>query len=169
LFDAPTLSACAWLSKNGIQLQCFTISPGKYREDYFLVVEQIIPPPSLDKFYIEVAEPSQGRKKAATSKQQITRENLPRMPKLFEWGLVKAGDRIYILNHRSDEAEVIDQTSVKYNDQLMTYNDWGQQVTGWSSINIYEWSYLVSSDKSLDESRREKMEALAGQPVESRG
>jgi hypothetical protein len=165
-FDDQTLSACAWLSKNGIDLKCLTISPVKYGEGYFLVIEQIIPPASLDEFFVEVAEPSQGQKKAVVSKQRITRENLPRMPKLFEWEIIKPGDKIYIQGHRSEEAEVIDQRNVIYKGETMSYNDWGQQITGWSAINIYEWSYLASSDRSLDDLRREKMEVLAPQPIE---
>jgi hypothetical protein len=88
------------------------------------------------------------------------KENLPRTAKLFEWGLVKPGDILYISTCPSETAEVIDGQKVKYKGQVMTFNAWGQTVTGWSAINIYEWAHLSSSDKSLDELRRAKMEEL---------
>jgi hypothetical protein len=166
-FDEQTLSACAWLSKNGIDLRCLSVSPIKYGREYFLVIEQVIPPSRLDDYFVEVAEPSEGRRKPVRSKQQGAKENLPRMPQLFEWGIIKAGDMVYLSINPSEKAEVIDQRNVKYKNQVITFNEWGQTITGWSAINIYEWTFLASNDRSLDDLRRAKMEELAMQATSS--
>ena len=47
----------------------------------------------------------------------------------------------------------------------MAFNDWGKAVTGWSSINVYQWTYLLSNRKSLDELRRAKMDEDEEHPL----
>jgi len=45
-------------------------------------------------------------------KYTITRSYLPRMDKLFEWGVIKAGDAVVIKNFDNSEATVIDTKTV---------------------------------------------------------
>lgn len=40
-------------------------------------------------------------------------------------------------------------------------NDWGQLITNWSSINIYERAIQEKSNKTLDTLRKEKMAEIA--------
>jgi hypothetical protein len=49
---------------------------------------------------------------------------------------------------------------VRFNGEEISYNNWGKKVTGWSSINIYEWAMLSSIKKTLQELRTEKMAEL---------
>ena len=45
-------------------------------------------------------------------------------------------------------------------DKNLTYNQWGQKVTGWSSICIYEWAIHKETGKTLDVLRRKKWNKL---------
>ena len=162
-FDKETLSACAWLSANGIDLRCITVSPFKYNQQVFLAVERILPPPRLDEFNVGVAKPSENEVKSSKGKSVAVKESLPRMPALFGWKIVNPGDKVYIKGHPAEKAEAIDAKTVKFDGQALSYNEWGKKVTGWSVINIYEWTLLEKNNKSLDQLRSEKLQELAVQ------
>jgi len=55
---------------------------------------------------------------------------------------------------------------MEYHEQPMTYNAWGQKVTGWSAINIYEWTIHEPTGQTLDELRRNKQEQIEQELVE---
>jgi len=126
----------------------------------FIQVERILPPPNIEEFYVDIENKKEISEVRSSS--GIIRTNLPRMPKLFEWGLLKEGDELYIKNQEKEKtlATVIDERFVNYKGQKMTYNQWGQEVTGWSSICIYEWAVKSDSEKTLDSLRREKLQEL---------
>ena len=86
-FDNQTLSAVAWLISNNVDISCFSIMPLKINNQVFLQVDRILPPPSIDGFYVDIED----KKEAGVERNStdIIRTNLPRMPKLFEWGLLK--------------------------------------------------------------------------------
>ncbi len=158
-FDPQTLSAVSWLISNKVDISCFTISPIKIDKQTFLQVNKILPPQLIDDFYIDILE----RELPSHVKKPITgikRTNLPRMPKLFEWGILKRGDKLSVKNHDNSEAEVLDARGIKFKEEKLTYNQWGQKVTGWSSICIYEWAIHEGSGKTLNELRMEKMEQI---------
>lgn len=156
-FDKQTLSAAAWLIGNNVDISCFELSPIKIEDSYFIDINRILPPPSLEDFYVEV-----DNRKLPTYKRDtpITRTALPGMDKLFEWGIIKAGDIVVIKNVDNSEATVIDAKYVDFNGKKLTFNKWGQKVTGWSSIRIYCWAMIKGSDKTLHEMRQEKMLSL---------
>lgn len=155
-FDAQTVSAVAWLIENGVDINCIEIVPVKIGEQTLLQSNQILPLQKLDDYYVEIED-----KKTTTGGQsKITRKYLPRMNKLFEWSIIKAGDIVEIKNYPDSEAQVIDLQKVKYKDEVMSFNRWGEKITEWSSVNIYEWTILKGSNKTLHELRMEKMEVL---------
>lgn len=82
------------------------------------------------------------------------------MKTLMEWGLIKPGDTVVIVNQDNSEATVLDHKFVRYNGEDISFNAWGSKVTGWSSICIYDWARTSDSDKTLGELRREKMEEI---------
>ena len=82
------------------------------------------------------------------------------MSKLFEWKVVTKGDQIYIRGHKSKIATMKDYQYVTYQGKQIKYNDWGKEITGWSTINIYEWAVHEKSDKTLDTLRGEKLDEL---------
>lgn len=42
---------------------------------------------------------------------------------------------------------------IDFNCEKLTFNKWGQRVTGWSTIRIYCWAVIKGSDKTLNEVR----------------
>lgn len=158
-FDKQTLSAAAWLMGNNVDISCFELSPMKIENNYFIDINRILPPSALEDFYIEVDD-----KKRPTyttkSTTPITRNTFPGMDKLFEWGIIKGGDSVVIKNRDNSEATVIDSKYVDFKGEKLTFNKWGQKVTGWSSIRIYDWVLIKGKDKTLHEMRQEKMLSL---------
>ncbi|MFD3156749.1 hypothetical protein ACFIJ5_07805 [Haloimpatiens sp. FM7330] len=158
-FDKQTLSAAAWLIANNVDISCFALSPMRIQDNYFIDINRILPPPSLEDFYVEVDDK---KRPTYTSKSNTpsTRTILPGMDKLFEWGIIKAGDAVVIKNRDNSEAAVIDSKYVDFKGEKLTFNKWGQKVTGWSSIRIYDWALIKGNDKTLHEMRQEKMLSL---------
>ena len=167
VFDPQTLSACAWLVRNGIDISCVTISPVKYNQQYFFEIEQLIPPPQLEQYFVEVAIPSQGTTKASAGTSQGSKQSLPKMSQILAWGLITPGAEVFIRTKPLDVAEIVDGKSVKYQGQNLTYGAWGKQLTGWSAINVYEWTVDKKTAKTLDQLRREKLEQLVQAPVDT--
>jgi hypothetical protein len=158
-FDRQTISAVSWLISNKVDISCFTLTPIKINEQIFLQVDKILPPLQIEDFYIDILErglPVQDGGPIIG----IKRTNLPRMPKLFEWGILKRGDKLSIKNYGNSEAEVLDARGVKFNEENLTYNQWGQKITGWSSICIYEWAIHKELGKTLDELRMKRIEQI---------
>ncbi|RXI44636.1 hypothetical protein DP145_09535 [Clostridium tetani] len=152
-FDKQTLSAAAWLIANDVDISCFELSPMKIEDNYFIDINRILPPPALEDFYVEVDD-----KKRSTYKVKrdapINRTTFPGMDKLFEWGIIKSGNVVVIKNRDNSEATVIDSKYVDFKDKKLTFNKWGQKVTGWSSIRIYDWVLIKGNDKTLHEMRQ---------------
>lgn len=59
----------------------------------------------------------------------ITRTYLPRMDKLFEWELLKAGDTVVIKNF-NDSMLLKDTRSVEFHGEVMTFNNWAEKLLG---------------------------------------
>ncbi|EJO5348829.1 hypothetical protein NRP93_002965 [Clostridium botulinum] len=155
-FDKQTLSAAAWLIANDVDISCFELSPIKIEDNYFIDINRILPPPALEDFYVEVDDK---KRLTYTAKRDtaITRTTFPAMDKLFEWGIIKSGDVVVIKNRDNSEATVIDSKYVDFKGEKLTFNKWGQKVTGWSSIRIYDWVLIKGKDKTLHEMRQDKM------------
>ncbi|QPW57053.1 hypothetical protein IRP63_08910 [Clostridium botulinum] len=134
----------------------------KIEDNYFIDINRILPPPALEDFYVEVDDK---KRSTYTPKRDtpITRTTLPGMDKLFEWGIIKAGDAVVIKNRDNSEATVIDSKYVDFKGEKLTFNKWGQKVTGCSSIRIYDWVLIKGRDKTLHETRQEKMVSLEGE------
>ena len=123
-------------------------------------INRLLPPQLLEDFYVEISEKktTEVRSQGSTG---ITRTYLPRMDKLYEWGLLKAGDIVVIKKFDDgDSAVVRDFRTVEFHGEVMTFNNWAEKVTGWSAVNIYEWTLIKGETKTLDQKRREKMAEL---------
>ncbi len=167
-FDEQTLSAVAWLISNNVDISCFTITPVIIGEQSFLQIDKILPPATLDEFYVGLAHTSPiGQLSTGASKVGTKKTFLPRMNRLFEWELIRPGTKIKIRSHPDSEAEVVNEKTVNFKNHKMTYNQWGQKVTGWSSINIYEWTLLLDKNKTLSELRAEKMDELEAEKMQT--
>ena len=76
-----------------------------------------------------------------------------RVPDLFKTGLIQAGDEVYTKKCPEAVATVVDAKTVEYDGERMTYNEWGVQVTGWASINIYPQVVLARTGQTFDDLR----------------
>ena len=157
-YDPQTLSACAWLAANGIDIRCIAVLPIEHNNQYFFQIEQVIPPTSIEDYLIEIDEPSTPSKSVLPDGNKGKRAILPRMAALMEWGVLHKGDVLFIKEYEQEKATVVDARQVSYKERMISYNQWGQEVTGWASINIYEWAVQESTNKTLGKLRREKLE-----------
>ena len=160
-FEDQALSAVSWLIKNGIDISCFSLTPYEVESDIFLSIEKVLPSKSLEDFYVEFKQNEISFSKAKNEKIKRQRNYLPRMGKLFEWGIIKAGDEIFIKDRPESLAVAVDEKTVTFNGETIAYNRWGEKATGWSSICIYEWAILKKENKLLADLRAEKMKEVA--------
>ena len=86
-----------------------------------------------------------------------TQVQLPNMDRLIDEGLVNIGDELYITTDPNNSiAKLIDTNKVEYNSEVMTLNEWGCKVTGWSAIRIYVYAAKVGETETLHR-KREKL------------
>lgn len=169
-FDDETLSSAVWLSNQGIDIACLQLAPMDIDGAIFLRCETMVPLPKAADYLVPFADA--GARRAAPVAQaegaaKARRRFLPRMAKLFEWGIVAPGDVLTLKGYDGHEAMVIDAQMVEYKGQPMRFNQWGQTATGWSSIAIYDWA--MKDGRTLFDLRAERMaeeERLAGEAEE---
>jgi hypothetical protein len=70
------------------------------------------------------------------------KRRLMRINEMLDLGLIAPGTRLKIRGRPNSEATVVDGRQVAFGGELMSYNDWGCRVTGWTAIRIYEWAEL---------------------------
>jgi hypothetical protein len=78
-----------------------------------------------------------------------------RLRDLLASGLVQAGERVFVRSHPDHFATIVDGNTVECEGQRLSINMWGQQITGWTSINIYEQVCLERTGQPLDSLRGE--------------
>lgn len=162
-FDTQTLSACAWLAKNGIDIRCVAMQPLRHENQLFFEIDQVIPPRPIDTFFVELAETRGARVGApATARRAVVpgeaaRTYLPRMEKLLEWGVLSAGQKFQIKRYADSTAELLDHQHVRYQGETLRINAWGLRITGWSSMNIYDWVIDPESEQTLGQLREAYM------------
>ena len=66
----------------------------------------------------------------------------------------------YLINHPEEIATIEDSRNVRYKDQVMSFNQFGCELTGWKAIQIYAFMKKVGGDKTLSKLREEKMKEL---------
>ena len=86
--------------------------------------------------------------------------SLPKMSWLIEQGVINIGDEVYLINHPEEIATIEDDKNVRYKDQVMSFNQFGCELTGWKAIQIYAFMKKVGGDKTLSKLREEKMKEL---------
>jgi len=144
-FDDQTLSAVAWLIKNGVDISCLQLQPLKMGNELLLDIERVLPPISLDNYFSDIESVRRiSRVDALTGDDQgLTKRYYPRMPELFAKGIIKKGDELSIKGFGEEsKATAYSEKLVEYKEKKISYNEWGQKVTGWSAIQIYTWAIL---------------------------
>ena len=94
----------------------------------------------------------------ATTKRKSTQ--LPKMDWLIDHGIINIGDEVYLINHPEEIAIIEDSRNVRYRNQVMSFNQFGCELTGWKAIQIYAFMKKVGGDKTLSKLREEKMKEL---------
>lgn len=94
----------------------------------------------------------------ATTKRKSTQ--LPKMDWLINQGIINIGDEVYLINHPEEIATIEDSKNVRYKNQVMSFNQFGCELTGWKAIQIYAFMKKVGGEKTLSKLREEKMKEL---------
>jgi hypothetical protein len=82
-----------------------------------------------------------------------TAEHRIRLKDLIAVGKVLVGDAVYVPKNSSLVARIVDGDNVEYKGKRISINAWGQEVTGWPSINIYQSVRLVRTGRPLADLR----------------
>lgn len=86
-------------------------------------------------------------------------QKLPNMEQLIDYGELMIGDEIYLTNHpNTSQATLIEPNKVEYQGTVMTLNEWGTKLTGWTSIRIYAYVAKVGETETLQQKRIRIME-----------
>lgn len=67
---------------------------------------------------------------------------------------------VYLINHPEEIAIIEDSKNVKYKEQIMSFNQFSCELTGWKAIQIYAFMKKVGDNKTLAKLREEKMREL---------
>lgn len=158
-FDDVSIASATWLSEKGVNIKVIKLIPRLINDELYIEHEVVLG--KKDSPYIPFGE---YKSKSSESRSKITKTALPRMPKLFEWGIIKKGDNVFIKRStviEESKAVVVDENTVKYNNKLISFNEWGQTVTGWSSIQIYKFVTVNDSLETLHDLRMRKLEEIS--------
>lgn len=156
-FDPETMSGCAWLRKNGIDITCVKISPLVHSEQKFLLIETILPPPELDDMLANVGKAKTPRSVSNGNSPRVGRARFMTTAEMVERGLLNKGDTVYVKGHPNSTAEIQDHRTVLYNGKAKSLNEWAKDITTWSAVNIY--ANVMKGNQTLDEIRN------AAQPI----
>jgi hypothetical protein len=80
----------------------------------------------------------------------------PRLKDLIHAGKVKIGDQVYTKKRPDQLAKIVDGDTVEYKGEYLPINTWGQQMTGWSSISIYNSVFLARTRQPLKNLREQE-------------
>ncbi len=161
-FDEQTISAVAWLNKNGIEISCFKVVPYEVNGNKCLDLEKIMPLKSYNDFYVGIPEHGTSTRKITS----IKRATLPRIDVLLANKVVNAGDIVYPRDHEDETGILQADGSVKVKDKsgqesILSLQAWLKKVYDWPSVATYVYTMHKStdgeSDKSLSDLREEYM------------
>jgi hypothetical protein len=88
---------------------------------------------------VETATPASGDGGAQDPKP---RKRLQTTQDLVELGRLPVGTTLTIRGRENSAARVLDGRQVEFRGERITFNKWGQRVTGWPTIQIYAWACL---------------------------
>lgn len=158
-FDDQTLSAVAWLNSNNVDISCYQVLPLQMDNKTLIDIKKILPLEDYDDYYVKIAN-STVTSYSKMESSDITKRSLPKIEKLMEWEIVKAGDQIKAKN-KDDTATLMSDGKVKINktNEITTMQQWLKPLYGWPSIQTYVFAIDVKTGKSLSELRAEYMES----------
>lgn len=113
--------------------------------EMFALIERyaIAPAPTMAARYGSTAESSSERATPPAAAK-------PRLRDLLADRRVQVGDRLYARVRPDCVATIVNGDTVDYEGTRLLINAWGQQMTGWQSINIYESLILERTGEPLN-------------------
>jgi len=152
-FDPETISACAWLLQNGIDITLIRISPVKHENQSFMVVEQLLPVVALEDMFTPVSNHivKRAAKDEGSDAIRKARAVLPTLAAMFEQGMISKGETVAIRGRSDAKATVVDHKLVDVDGEKLPWNEWAKRITGWSAVNIY--ANVELNGKTLDDLR----------------
>jgi hypothetical protein len=156
-FDPESLSACAWLAKNGIDISCVQITPVPYRDNYLLVIEKILPPPLMEDMFVQVKQPRTRTNGDETVTKRGNRVKLPTTAEMIG-KIFNVGDTVYIKGNPENSAKVVDYKNVDVDGTVVTWNEWVKKAKNLDSVSIYHYVTREPGGKTLHDIRLENME-----------
>ncbi len=85
----------------------------------------------------------------AEGSQEIQVPVRPRLKDLIAEGKILVGERVFTRKRPDQFATIIDGETVEFEGNLLLINTWGQQMTGWPSLNIYNTVFLERTGQPL--------------------
>ena len=104
-----------------------------------------------------IEQPNNWVKEMKKPAGSIVRTVLPKIKDMLSWGVVTAGD-VLIAKGYDDEAELLANGHVMYNEEEMSMQDWLRRITGWKSVDTYVFAIHKNTGKSLSQIRKEYMD-----------
>lgn len=127
--------------------ECFKLFLEERSKDIFNLIQRYAIAPAADMIskystQVEIIEdvPSDGRE---------------RLKDMLADGRVHLNDRVFVRKQPNRFAKILDGESVEFEGKQMLINTWGQMMTGWPSINIYDSVILERTGQPLKTLRRE--------------
>jgi len=162
-FDEQTLSAVAWLNKNGVEIYCFKLIPYKINGNLFIDAEKVLPLACYVDYYVDLLDKTSP---AVKQRKSFTRRSLPKIDSMLEWGVVKSDDIVISKNGKS-EAKLLENGNVLLDDgRELSMQMWLKEVYGWASIETYAFAVDKVSGKTFSQIRKDYMDKQAAEAVE---
>lgn len=153
-FDKETISACAWLLQNGIEITLIRITPIKHENNFFMMVEQVLPIVALEDMFTPVAKQTVrgiAVEEDALEGEKKGRTTLPTLATMFEQKMIAKGNIVTIRGRSDAKATIVDHKLVDVDGEKLPWNEWAKRITGWSAVNIY--ANVELNGKTLDDLR----------------
>ncbi len=81
----------------------------------------------------------------------------PKIKDMLRWGVVAPGD-ILIARGSDEEAVLLENGHVSYHDEELSMQDWLRRVTGWKSVETYNYAIHKQKGRTLSQIRWEYMQ-----------
>ena len=160
-YDEQTLSAVSWLNSNNVDIGCYKLIPYRLEEHLYIRLEKLLPLTKNEDYYIPFSLKSSSQ---ATSKDTISRRNLPKIKEMLDWGVVKPGD-IIMPKDREGEGVLTESGHVEVNGEELSLQKWLKEIYGWSSIQTYAFAIHKDRGISLSQIRKKYILLDAEHPV----
>ncbi|MGI5872174.1 MAG: hypothetical protein ACOX8T_09085 [Bacillota bacterium] len=158
-FDNITLSACAWLVDNNVDITVFVTTPIKNPNgELQLKVDRILPLDDNSKFFGKLKYDTKTKK--ITSETTISRSTLPTMKHLIYWGIVKVGEKLEVSGYELDNKwiEIKDQKNgITWDGRQLSYTQWGKEITQTQAFGVYDRTHVQGNKETLSEARAKYM------------